>query len=51
MNKVDWPFEFPGAYWLDDKEQDAVLDVLKNGSMFRYYGLHESKTSTLQSQW
>ncbi len=43
MNKVDWPFEFPGAYWLDDKEQDAVLDVLKNGSMFRYYGLQEPK--------
>jgi 8-amino-3,8-dideoxy-alpha-D-manno-octulosonate transaminase len=34
-----WPFEFPGAYWLDDREESAVLDVLRNGSLFRYYGL------------
>ena len=39
--KLDWPFEFPGAYWLDQQEDDAVLDVLHNGSLFRYYGLGE----------
>lgn len=38
-----WPFEFPGAYWLDEKEERAVLDVLRNGSLFRYYGLHAPK--------
>ena len=36
-----WPHEFPGAYWLDEKEENAVLDVLRHGSMFRYYGLGE----------
>ncbi len=39
--KVDWPYEFPGAYWLDEQEDQAVLDVLHNGSLFRYYGLGE----------
>ena len=43
MNKIDWPFEFPGAYWLDSKEEDAVVDVVKNGSLFRYYGLNDAK--------
>jgi len=38
-----WPFEFPGAYWLDGQEDQAVLDVLHNGSLFRYYGLGEPK--------
>jgi len=37
--KVEWPHEFPGAYWLDQQEDQAVLDVLHNGSLFRYYGL------------
>ncbi len=37
--KINWPFEFPGAYWLDEQETQAVQDVLKNGSLFRYYGL------------
>jgi dTDP-4-amino-4,6-dideoxygalactose transaminase len=39
--KIDWPHEFPGAYWLGEEEEEAVLDVLKNGSMFRYYGLKQ----------
>ena len=34
-----WPFEFPGAYWIDEAEEQAVLDVLRKGSLFRYYGL------------
>jgi len=38
---VDWPYEFPGAYWLDEREERAVLDVLQKGSLFRYYGLGE----------
>lgn len=36
---VQWPHEFPGAYWLDEDEEKAVLDVLRKGSLFRYYGL------------
>jgi 8-amino-3,8-dideoxy-alpha-D-manno-octulosonate transaminase len=39
----DWPYEFPGAYWIDEQEERAVLDVLRNGSPFRYYGLKEPK--------
>src|SRR5688572_23816874 len=39
MTLTDWPYEFPGAYWLDQREEQAVLDVLRNGSLFRYYGL------------
>jgi len=41
--RIDWPYEFPGAYWLDKKEEQAVLDVLRHGSMFRYYGLEKPK--------
>ena len=37
----EWPFEFPGTYWIDEQEEQAVLDVLRNGSLFRYYGLAE----------
>lgn len=33
-----WPTDFPGANWLGDEEDRAVLDVLHNGSLFRYYG-------------
>jgi dTDP-4-amino-4,6-dideoxygalactose transaminase len=41
MKKNNWPHEFPGVYWLGKNEEDAVLDVLRNGSMFRYYGIGE----------
>ena len=37
--EIQWPHEFPGAYWLGEEEERAVLDVLRNGSMFRYYGI------------
>lgn len=43
MKKGGWPYEFPGAYWIDKKEEEATLDVLKNGSLFRYYGLGKAK--------
>lgn len=36
---LDWPYEFPGVYWLGEKEELAVLDVLRHGSLFRYYGV------------
>jgi dTDP-4-amino-4,6-dideoxygalactose transaminase len=41
--RVDWPYEFPGAYWLDEQEEQAVLDVLRHGSLFRYYGLGKAQ--------
>lgn len=41
--KIDWAFEFPGVYWIDEAEEKAVIDVLKNGSLFRYYGLNNAK--------
>jgi len=34
----DWPYDFPGANWLDEAEEEAVLNVLRKGSVFRYYG-------------
>ena len=40
---TEWPFEFPGTYWIDEQEEQAVLDVLRNGSLFRYYGLSEPR--------
>lgn len=35
---LQWPHEFPGVHWIDEKEELSVLDVLRNGSLFRYYG-------------
>ncbi|OHB52440.1 MAG: hypothetical protein A2Y10_10470 [Planctomycetes bacterium GWF2_41_51] len=43
MKKIDWPYEFPGAYWINKKEEEAVSDVIKKGSLFRYYGLGKAK--------
>jgi dTDP-4-amino-4,6-dideoxygalactose transaminase len=34
-----WAHEFPGAYHIDKQEERAVLGVLRQGSLFRYYGL------------
>ena len=41
MMQQQWPYEFPGAYWIGEEEENAVLDVLRKGSLFRYYGLGE----------
>ena len=40
---IQWPSEFPGAHYLDEKEEAAVLDVLRQGSLFRYYGLKQPR--------
>lgn len=37
--KSDWPSGFPGINWLDQQEEEAVIDVLRKGALFRYYGL------------
>ena len=39
-HKFTWPEEFPGVHWIDDRETNAVVDVLQNGSLFRYYGIN-----------
>ena len=39
----NWPYDFPGANWLDEEEDRAVLDVLHCGSLFRYYGPGEPR--------
>ena len=36
--KTNWPYEFPGVNWLGKEEEEAVLDVVRKGSLFRYYG-------------
>ena len=46
----NWPYEFPGAYWFDNQEEHAALDVLRNGSPFRYYGLGEPKYTDLYEE-
>ena len=38
--KVKWPDPYPGAHWLDEREDRAVLDVLHRRALFRYYGIN-----------
>jgi len=41
--KIKWPAAYPGAHWLDAREDRAVLDVLHQRALFRYYGMHTPK--------
>ncbi len=41
MTTGDFPSAFPGANWMDEAEQNAVLDVTKNRAPFRFYGPNE----------
>lgn len=34
----DWPSGFPGINWLSTQEEEAVVDVVRKGALFRYYG-------------
>jgi dTDP-4-amino-4,6-dideoxygalactose transaminase len=36
--KSDWPCGFPGINWLSRQEEEAVMDVVRKGALFRYYG-------------
>ncbi len=38
-----WPQEFPGVHWLDEQEEQALLDVVRHGSLFRYYGIGQPR--------
>jgi 8-amino-3,8-dideoxy-alpha-D-manno-octulosonate transaminase len=37
--KIKWPEPYPGAYWLDAREEQAVLNALRRRALFRYYGV------------
>jgi len=41
--QVKWPCEFPGVHWLDEEEEEAVLDVLRSRAVYRYYGINKPK--------
>jgi 8-amino-3,8-dideoxy-alpha-D-manno-octulosonate transaminase len=41
--KTKLPAPYPGAHWLDAREEGAVLDVLRRRSLFRYYGLKQPR--------
>jgi dTDP-4-amino-4,6-dideoxygalactose transaminase len=41
--KIEWPAAYPGAHWLDEREDRAVLDALHQRALFRYYGLKKPK--------
>lgn len=36
--KQSWPYQFPGVNWLGEEEEQAVLGVLRKGTLFRYAG-------------
>lgn len=33
-----WPCEYPGVHWIDQEEEQAVLEVLRTRTLFRHYG-------------
>ncbi len=41
--QLKWPYEFPGVHWLDGEEERAVLEVLRNRAVYRYYGVNKPK--------
>ncbi len=40
---VPLPLEFPGVHYMDSKEIDAAVRLLKGRSLFRYYGVKLQK--------
>ena len=38
-----WPDPYPGAHWIDAREEEAVLDVLRRRALFRYYGVEQPR--------
>ena len=38
------PFMYPGGMLIDEKEEQAVLEVLRSKRLFRYYGPYETKS-------
>jgi 8-amino-3,8-dideoxy-alpha-D-manno-octulosonate transaminase len=44
--KIKLPDPYPGAHWLDGREERAVLDVLRRRALFRYYGVKRPRYAT-----
>jgi dTDP-4-amino-4,6-dideoxygalactose transaminase len=38
LMESNWPSGFPGINWLNRQEEEAVIDVVRKGDLFRYYG-------------
>jgi dTDP-4-amino-4,6-dideoxygalactose transaminase len=47
------PPMYPGGMWIDEAEEAAVLDVLRNKRLFRYYGPNpgESQAALLEQEF
>lgn len=46
------PLEFPGVHYMDSREVQAAVRLLKSRSLFRYYGLHLGKeVETLEAEF
>jgi len=44
--------EFPGAHWIDEREIQAVVRVLKSRSLFRYYGIDpQNEVETFEKEF
>ncbi|MBM3891485.1 MAG: DegT/DnrJ/EryC1/StrS family aminotransferase [Verrucomicrobia bacterium] len=41
--RIKLPSPYPGAHWLDAREERAILDVLRRRSLFRYYGMKQPR--------
>ncbi len=48
--RVKWPAPFPGAYWLDHREDRAVVEVLHRRALFRYYGVSKPRCTAAFEQ-
>src|SRR5580658_3081258 len=46
------PLEFPGAHYMDKREIEAAVRVLKSRSLFRYYGMQpQNEVSKLEAEF
>src|SRR5690348_15415931 len=39
VRSIPLPLEFPGVHYMDSKEIEAAVRLLKSRSLFRYYGV------------
>src|SRR5207245_10878110 len=46
VRKAPLPLEFPGIHHMNGKEREAVLEVLKSRSPFRYYGVNLTRQAS-----
>jgi len=46
VRKTPLPLEFPGIHHMNEEEREAVLEVLKSRSPFRYYGVNLTRQAS-----